>query len=199
MSISAQAVKDLRARTGAGMMDCKRALQESDGDAEKAIRKLREKGIASASKKAGRAANEGALYAYVHPGNRIASLVEINCETDFVARNPGFLAFVKDVAMQIVGHQPSPRYVRRDQVPAEVVEAEKEIYATQARNEGKPENVIDRIVEGKLKNFYKQACLLEQEYVKDSDKSIEDLVKEKIAEFGENIVVQRFVRFQVGE
>lgn len=180
-------------------MDCKRALQDAEGDAEKAARLLRERGIAAAEKRSARATTEGAVISYIHPGNRVGSMVEVNCETDFVARNPKFIEMVKDLAMQVVGHQPSARYVRREEVPEDVIEAEKEIYATQARNEGKPDKIIPKIAEGKLASFYKQNCLMEQEYIKDSDKTVEEYVKEHIAEFGENIQVRRFVCFQVGE
>jgi elongation factor Ts len=199
VAISAKDVKELRERTGAGLMDCKRALQDSDGDAEKAARLLRERGIAAAEKRAARASSEGAVISYIHPGNRVGSMVEVNCETDFVARNPKFVEMVKDIAMQVVGHQPSARYVHQEEVPEDVIEAEKEIYATQALNEGKPEKIIPKIAEGKLANFYKQYCLMEQEFIKDSDKTIEEVVKEHIAEFGENIQIRRFVCFQVGE
>lgn len=199
MGVSAQDVKKLRDQTGAGMMDCKRALTDAGGDFEKAARILRERGIAAAAKRASRATKEGAVYAYVHPGNRIGSMVEVSCETDFVARNPKFIELAKDLAMQVAGHQPAAQYLQREDVPEEVVEAEKEIYATQARNEGKPEKIIPRIAEGKLESFFKQICLLEQEFIKDSDKTVENLVKEHIAEFGENIQIRRFVHYQVGD
>jgi elongation factor Ts len=199
VAISAKDVKELREQTGAGLMDCKRALQDAEGDAEKAARLLRERGIAAAEKRSARATTEGAVVAYIHPGNRVGSMVEVNCETDFVARTPKFTDMVKDIAMQVVGHQPSARYVRREDVPEEVIEGEKEIYATQARNEGKPDKIIPKIAEGKLANFYKQYCLMEQEFIKDSDKTIEDVIKENMSEFGENIQIRRFVCFQVGE
>lgn len=199
MDISAQDVKKLREQTGAGLMDCKRALADAAGDPEKAARLLRERGIAAAAKRSARATREGAVYAYIHPGNRIGSMVEVDCETDFVARSPGFVELAKDLAMQVAGHQPAPRYLTRDDVPPEVIRAEKEIYATQARNEGKPDKIIPRIAEGKLENFFKQYCLFEQEFIKDSEKTVEELVKERIAEFGENIQVRRFVYYQVGD
>jgi elongation factor Ts len=199
VGISAQQVKQLRDQTGAGMMDCKRALTDAEGDFEKAVRLLRERGIAAAEKRSARAMKEGVVFAYIHPGNRIGAMVEVSCETDFVARNQRFVQLAKDLAMQIAGHQPAGRYVRREDVPEEVLEAEKEIYATQARNEGKPEKIIPRIVEGKLQSFFKQYCLLEQEFIRESDKVVGDLIKEHIAEFGENIQVRRFVLFQVGE
>jgi elongation factor Ts len=197
MEISAALVKELRERTGAGMMDCKKALAEAGGDMERAIEILREKGLASAAKKAGRVAAEGMIDAYIHAGGRIGVLVEVNCETDFVAKNTDFREFVHDIAMHIAAA--NPQYVRREEVPAEVVEREREILRTQTLNEGKPEHIVDKIVEGRLDKFFKEVCLLEQPFVKDPDKTIDQLVKEKIAQIGENISIRRFARFVVGE
>jgi elongation factor Ts len=197
MEISAALVKELRERTGAGMMDCKKALAEAGGDMERAIEILREKGLASAAKKAGRVAAEGVIDAYIHAGGRIGVLVEVNCETDFVAKNADFREFVHDIAMHIAAA--NPQYVRREEVPAEVVEREREILRTQTLNEGKPEHIVDKIVEGRLDKFFKEVCLLEQPFVKDPDKTIDQLVKEKIAQIGENISIRRFVRYVVGE
>ena len=197
MEISAASVKELREKTGAGIMDCKKALAESGGNVEAAITYLREKGLAAAQKKAGRVAAEGVVYSYIHAGGRIGVLVEVNCETDFVAKTDGFADLVKDVAMHIAAA--NPLYVSRDQVPAGLLEAEKKVYAAQARESGKPEKVIEKIVEGKVEKFYKDVCLLEQPFVKDPDLSIEKLVIEAIAKIGENINIRRFARFKVGE
>lgn len=199
MEITAAMVKELRERTGAGMMDCKRALAETNGDMERAIEVLREKGLASAAKKAGRIAAEGVVGAYIHGGGRIGVLVEVNCETDFVAKNDDFLAFVHDVAMHIAAS--APQYVRREEVPEDVVAREREILRAQTLNENpnKPANIVDKIVEGRIEKFYKEVCLLEQPFVKDPDKTVEQLVKEKIAQIGENISIRRFSRFVVGE
>ncbi|TCS93167.1 translation elongation factor Ts [Hazenella coriacea] len=197
MAITAAMVKELREKTGAGMMDCKKALTETNGDMEKAIDFLREKGIASASKKAGRIAAEGLVESYIHAGGRIGVLVEVNCETDFVAKTDDFKAFVKDIAMQIAAM--NPKYVRREEVSAEDVEREREVLKQQALAEGKPEKIVDKMVEGRLSKFFKEVCLLEQDFVKDSDKTIDQLVKEQIARIGENISVRRFVRFELGE
>ena len=197
MEISASMVKDLRERTGSGMMDCKRALTESNGDMEKAIEYLREKGLAKAAKKSGRIASEGIVDAYIHGGGRIGVLVEVNTETDFAAKNEDFHAFVKDVAMQIAAM--NPRYVGREEVPPEVIEKEKEILKAQAMNEGKPEHIAEKIVTGRLEKFYNEICLLEQPFIKDGDKTVEQVLKEKIATIGENIVIRRFVRFERGE
>lgn len=194
-------VKELRTKTGAGIMDCKKALTETEGDMEKAIEFLREKGIASASKKADRVAAEGRIEAYIHANGRIGVLVEVNCETDFVAENKDFKEFVKDISLQIAGL--APRYVSRDEIPAEVIEKERQNFMEQAKQEGKPEKVIPRIVEGKLEKFYKEVCLLEQEFVKngpnEKGRTIDQLVKEQIARIGENINIRRFVRFELGE
>jgi len=195
--ITADMVKQLRERTGAGMMDCKKALTETNGDMEKAIEYLREKGLAAAAKKAGRIAAEGLVDAYIHGNGRIGVLVEVNVETDFAAQNEEFKTFVKDIAMQIAASK--PEYVRKEDVPAEIVEKEKEILKAQALNEGKPEKIIDKMVEGRIDKFYKEICLLEQPWIKDPDKTIKQLVTEKIAFIGENINIRRFVRFEKGE
>lgn len=197
VNISASQVKDLREKTGAGMMDCKKALTECDGDFDKAVKFLREKGIADAAKRSGRATKEGLVFSYIHPGNRIGVLVEVNCETDFVARNETFQEFVKDVAMHIAAS--SPRYLQRDQVPESAVEAEREVLRNQVKESGKPDNVIDKIVTGRLDKFYSQICLLEQPYIKDMNITVEDYLKETIGKIGENIQIRRFVRFQLGE
>lgn len=197
MEISAAVVKELRDKTGAGMMDCKKALGESGGDLEKAVDYLRQKGLAAAAKKAGRAAADGAVAAYVHPGGKIGVLVEINCETDFVARTMEFQALLKDMAMQVAAA--NPRYVRREEVPAEEFEREKSIYRQQALETGKPANVVDKIVEGKLGRFYSEVCLLEQSFIKDPDKKVVDVLNDAIARLGENIQVRRFARYHLGE
>jgi len=178
-------------------MDCKAALNEAQGDMEAAIEHLRRKGLASAAKKAGRIATDGLVSAYIHAGGKIGVLVEVNCETDFVARTADFQAFVKNIAMHIAAA--NPQYIRREEVPPDVLEREKRIYRTQALDSGKPEKVIDKIVEGKLERFYSEACLLEQTYVKDSDLTIKDVLDALIAKIGENIAVRRFARFQLGE
>lgn len=195
--ISAAVVQDLRQRTGAGMMDCKKALVETQGDVDKAIEFLRKKGISSADKKAGRETKQGAITSYVHGGGRIGVMVEINCETDFVARNENFQAFCQDVAMQVAAT--NPRFLDRDSVPAEVTEKEKEILKEQLKAEGKPEAVWEKILVGKIDKFYKENCLLEQEFVKDTDRTIQEYLKETIAKIGENIVISRFVRFELGQ
>jgi elongation factor Ts len=197
MAISAQLVKELREKTGAGMMDCKKALTEANGDMEKAIEILREKGLAAAAKKSGRIAAEGIVESYIHMGGKIGVLVEVNCETDFVAKTDEFRTFVKDVAMHIAAAR--PQYIRREEVPAEVVEKEKEILRAQTLNEGKPANIVDKIVEGRIDKFFKEVCLLEQPFVKNPDITIDELVKEKIAKIGENINIRRFARFEMGE
>lgn len=195
--ISASVVKQLREKTGAGMMDCKKALSETGGDLEKAAEYLREKGLAAAAKKAGRIAAEGIVDAYIHMGGRIGVLVEVNCETDFVARTDEFRAFVRDVAMQIAAT--NPQYLRREDVPEEVLQKERDILKAQALNEGKPEKVVEKIVEGRIEKFYTENCLLEQAFIRDTDLSITDLLKEKIAKIGENINIRRFVRYEMGE
>ncbi|MFV9509827.1 translation elongation factor Ts [Tepidibacillus sp. LV47] len=197
MEIKASAVKELREKTGAGMMDCKKALTEANGDMEKAIEILREKGIASAAKKAGRIAAEGIIEAYIHGNGRIGVLVEVNCETDFVAKTNEFKTFVHDVAMHIAAT--NPKYISREEVPQEEIEKERQILTQQALNEGKPEKIVEKIVEGRLEKFYKEVCLLEQPFVKDPDKTIDQLVKEQIAKIGENINIRRFVRYEMGE
>jgi len=197
MDISAKTVKELRDKTGAGMMECKRALQDAKGDMAKAVTLLRERGLAAAAKKADRAAREGLVGHYIHAGGKLGVLVEVNCETDFVARTDDFQELVHDVAMQIAAT--NPQYVRREEIPAEVLNQERAIYANQAKASGKPEQVIDKIVDGKLKKYYAEVCLYEQAYIKDSDMTVEDLVKSKIAHLKENIVVGKFARFKIGD
>lgn len=197
MKVSAAMVKELREMTGAGVLECKNTLVETEGDLEEAAQRLREKGLAKAAKKVGREANDGLIGHYIHAGSRIASLVEVNCETDFVARTPEFQEFVHDIAMQVVGAR--PKYVSIDDVPEELVESERAIYRQQFLDEGKPERILDRIVEGKLAKFYEEICLLEQPFIKDGDVKIGDLVTEMIAKLGENIIIRRFVRYEVGE
>lgn len=196
-NITAAQVKELRDKTGSGFMDCKKALAECDGDLEKAVEVLRKKGLADASKRMGRVASEGMVHAYIHAGGRLGVLLEVNCETDFVARTDDFQAFVKDVAMHIAAS--SPMCVRREEVPAPVIEKEKEIFMAQARATGKPEKVLERIVAGRLDKFYAENCLLEQPFVKDTDKTVQQLVTELISKTGENVSIRRFVRFQLGE
>jgi len=195
--ITAEMVKQLRERTGAGMMDCKKALTESNGDMEKAIEILREKGLAAAAKKASRIAAEGLVDAYIHGDGRIGVLVEVNIETDFAAKNEEFKAFVRDIAMQIAAAK--PEYISRDEVPEEVINKEKEILRAQALNEGKPEKIVDKMVEGRIEKYFKEVCLLEQPWIKDPDKTIKDLLMEKISTIGENINIRRFARFERGE
>ncbi|QSV44792.1 translation elongation factor Ts [Geobacter benzoatilyticus] len=197
MGITAAQVNELRKATGAGLMDCKKALAETDGDHEKAIDYLRKKGLAAASKKAGRVASEGMVGSYIHAGGKIGVLVEVNCETDFVARNENFQVFVKDIAMHIAAA--APQFVRREEVSAEIVEREKEIYRAKARETGKPENIIEKIIEGQVGKFYSDICLLEQAYVKDPDKTVQQFLNEAIASIGENISIRRFVRYALGE
>lgn len=195
--ISAQMVKELRERTGAGMMDCKNALVETGGDIEKAIDELRTKGLAKAAKKSGRVASEGVVTSYIHGGGRIGVLVEVNCETDFVAKTDGFKQLAYDIAMQVAASNPS--YLKREEVAEEIVNREKEVLRAQALEEGKPEKVIEKMVEGRIEKYYKENCLMEQAFIKDLDKSIQELVNENIARIGENINVRRFVRYEVGE
>jgi elongation factor Ts len=195
MEINPQIVKQLREKTNAGMMDCKRALTETGGDLEKAETLLRQKGIAGASKKSSRATKEGIVASYIHLQGKVGVLVEVNCETDFVAKNEGFRAFVKDITLHIAAAQ--PLYVSREEVPDELVEKEKEVYAAQVK--GKPENVAEKIVAGKLDKYYSTVCLLEQGFIKNPDQTIKELVAAKIAEIGENIVIRRFTRYSVGE
>jgi elongation factor Ts len=197
VEVSASMVKDLREKTGAGMMDCKKALSETGGDFQKAVDYLRQKGLATAAKRAGRIASEGRIGSYIHAGGKIGVMVEVNCETDFVAKTDDFQVFAKDVAMHIAASNPS--YVRREEVPPEVLEREKEIYRAQARDAKKPEKIMDKIVDGKLEKFYGEACLLEQPFVKDPDITIQDLLNGFIGKVGEKVEIRRFTRFQVGE
>jgi len=197
MAITAQMVKELRETTGCGMMDCKKALTETNGDMEKAIDFLREKGIAKAAKKAGRIAAEGLVDSYIHMGGKVGVLLEVNCETDFVARGDQFRGLVHDIAMHIAAA--NPLYLTSEDVPTAVLEHEKEILRAQAIEEGKPANIVDRMVEGRIKSYYEENCLLNQKFVKDSSKTIEQLVVEATAQIGEKISVRRFVRFQMGE
>jgi elongation factor Ts len=195
--VTAQMVKELRERTGSGMLDCKTALMEKAGDIEKAIEYLREKGLAAAAKKAGRIAAEGLCESYIHGGGRIGVLIEVNCETDFVAKTDEFKELVHNLAMQVAASR--PLYVRRDQAPAEALDREKHIFRTQALNEGKPEKIVEKMVEGRIEKFYKEICLLEQPYIKNPDQTVEQLIIEQISKIGENINVRRFVRYELGE
>lgn len=197
MEIKAELVKELREKSSAGMMDCKEALVESNGDIKKAEEILKEKGLAKASKKASRATKEGIIDSYIHIGSKIGVMLEVNCETDFVARNEMFKNFVHDIALHITAA--APLYVSKEDVPQEVLDKEKELYRKQALNEGKPEKIIDKIAEGKLKKYYEENCLLEQPFVKDNDIKIGDLLKQNIAIIGENIVIKRFERYILGE
>ena len=197
MNISAAMVKELREKTGAGMMDCKKALIETNGNMEKAIEFLREKGLAQAAKKAGRIAAEGLVSSYIHMGGKIGVLVEVNCETDFVAKTEKFQELVKNIAMQIAASK--PEFVKKEDVPQDLIEKEKEILRAQALNEGKPEKIVDKMVEGRIEKYYKEVCLLEQPYIKDDEKTVGKLLTEAIAEIGENINVRRFVRYELGE
>jgi elongation factor Ts len=195
--ITPEQVKELRGKTGAGIMDCKKALIETNGDMEKAIIALREKGLAKAAKKQSRSASEGIIESYIHGNGRIGVLVEVNCETDFVARNEEFRSFAKDIAMQVAAS--NPKYLSIDNVPSEVIEKEREILKAQAINEGKPEKIVEKIVDGRIEKYYEENCLLEQPFIKDTDKSVSQLIMEKIAIIGENITVSRFARFERGE
>jgi elongation factor Ts len=197
MEISAEQVKTLREKTGVGLMDCKEALKVSQGDMEKAVDYLREKGLAKAQKRVGRTASEGTISVYIHMGGKIATMVEVNCETDFVAKTDQFQAFAKEVAMQVTAANPS--YVKRDDVPEEVKEKEKAIYRKQAQESGKPEKILDKIAEGKQDKFYQEVCLLEQPFIKNPDVTVQKLLDDLIAKMGENILVRRFVRYQLGE
>ena len=192
-----ESVKELREKTGAGLLDCQKALGEAAGDVEKAIRLLRERGLAKAAKKATRAATDGAIGAYIHPPGKIGVLIEVNCETDFVAKTPEFQQLVKDLAMQVAAS--SPRYVSREEVPAAELESEREIYRKQALQSGKPEKVIERIVEGQVERFYKDVCLLEQPFLKQPERTVKEIVQEAIVRFGVNVTVRRFARFGLGE
>lgn len=195
--ITASMVKELRTRTGVGMMDCKKALTEVNGDMEKAVDILREKGLSKAAKKAGRIAAEGIVGSYIHGNGRIGVLVEVNCETDFVAQTEGFHALVKDIAMQIAAA--NPLYVSREEVPADVISHEKEVYRQEALNEGKPEKIVDRMVEGRIEKYFKEVCLLDQPFIKDGDKTINDVVLEATVKMGEKVSIRRFTRYQLGE
>jgi elongation factor Ts len=197
MQVTAQMVKELRERTGAGMMDCKAALAETGGDMDKAVDLLRKKGLAAAAKKAGRVAAEGAVGSYIHAGGKIGVLIEVNCETDFVAKTEEFQQLVRDLAMHVAASE--PRFVRREEVTPDVLERERAIYREQAAASGKPANVVEKIAEGKMEKFYSEACLLEQPFVKNPDQSVGQLVTEAVAKIGENIQVRRFVRFKLGE
>ena len=197
MHIDAKVVKVLREKTGAGMMDCKKALVEAEGNEEKALDILREKGLAAAAKRSSRTANQGIIDSYIHMGGKIGVLVEVNCETDFVARNDEFKEFVRNLCLQVAATNPA--YLKKEDVPQEILDKEKEIIKAQALNEGKPEKVIERIVEGRLEKYYRENCLLEQTYVKDEDVSISELLTALIAKIGENIVIRRYCRFEIGE
>lgn len=197
VNVTTEMIKDLRARTGAGILECKKVLEETGGDIEQAIQLLRERGLAKAAKKTHRQALQGVVTSYIHTGNQIGAMVELNCETDFVARTEEFQQLAYDIAMQVAAT--SPRYISREDVPAEVIEQEKRILAEQARQEGKPEHVIERIVEGRLEKFFSEVVLLEQPFIKDQETTVGDLIKQYIAKFGENVVVRRFCRFAVGE
>lgn len=197
MEITAALVKELRQRTGAGMMDCKTALKESDGDVDKAIEYLRVKGLAKAQKKSGRDTAEGCVMSYIHPGNRIGVLVEVNSETDFVARTDEFRTFVREVAMQVAAT--APIAISREDVPKEIIDKEREVFRSQALEDGKPEKIVDKIVDGRIDKFYSEISLLDQPYIKDDSKTVNDLLNEVITKLGENIVINRFSRFQIGE
>ena len=196
MKITSQMVKELRDKTNAGMMDCKRALGETEGDMEKAIDLLRQKGLAVAQKRADRATSEGVVECYIHAGSKLGVMVELGCETDFVAKTDDFIAFAKDMAMHIAATNPVA--VTRDEVPAELVDREKEIYRAQALESGKPENIVDKIISGKIEKFVSEICLLDQKFVKNPDLSVQDMLNELIAKMGENISIKRFARFQIG-
>ncbi|MDE0016767.1 MAG: translation elongation factor Ts [Candidatus Poribacteria bacterium] len=197
MAITAKMVSELRSRTGAGIMECKKALTETNGDIDVAIQKLREQGLKASELKGSRAAEEGLIVSYIHPGSRVGTLVELNCETDFVARTEQFQELAKELAMQVAAAK--PKYVKPEDVPAEDLEAEKSILKVQAEQEGKPAHIAERIVEGRLSKFYSETCLLQQPYIRDTDKTIETLVKDAIAQLGENIVVKRFVLYVLGQ
>ncbi|MCZ8512338.1 translation elongation factor Ts [Paenibacillus filicis] len=197
MAVSAAAVKELREKTGAGMLDCKKALEEANGDLTKAGELLREKGLAAAAKKSDRIATEGMIESYIHAGGKIGVLVEVNSETDFVAKNEQFRTFVRDVALHIAAA--NPKYLRREEVPQEALDKEREILTNQALNEGKPEKIVEKIVDGRISKYYEEYCLLEQPFVKDPDKTVEEVLKEKIATIGENLSIRRFVRYELGE
>jgi len=197
LEISTEQIKELREKTGVGIMDCKTALKEANGDIGKAIDYLRKKGIATAKKRGGRATSQGQVQAYIHGGGKIGVLVEVNCETDFSGKTEDFTNFVKDIAMQIAAANPIA--IDRERIPDDLLAREKDIYTTQAKESGKPDKVIEKIVEGKLTKFFSEACLLEQPFIKDTDKTVQDLMNELVAKTGENIVIRRFARFQLGE
>lgn len=197
MEVSVNMVKELREKTGAGMMDCKKALSEAGGNFEKAVDYLRQKGLSIAAKRAGKIASEGSIGSYIHAGGKIGVMVEVNCETDFVAKTDDFRAFAKDMAMHIAAS--SPLYIRRESVPPEEVEREREIYRAQAREAGKPEKIVERIVDGQIEKFYGEVCLLEQPFIKDTGLAVQALLNGLISKLGEKIEIRRFVRFQVGE
>ena len=197
MEITAAMVKELRAKTGAGVMDCKSALNETNGDMEEAIRWLREKGVKASERRTHRAASEGVIASYIHMGNKVGVLLELNCESDFVARNDEFQRLAKDIAMQVAAT--NPRYINKEDVPEEVIENEKSILRTQAINEGKPEKIVEKIIDGRLNRFYSEHCLMEQPFIRDDSQTVSQLVKENIAKFGENIVVRRFTRYLLGQ
>ena len=197
MAITAKMVSELRSRTGAGIMDCKKVLAETDGNVDAAIQKLREKGLKASELKSGRTTEEGLIISYIHPGSRVGTLVELNCETDFVARTEQFQELGKEIAMQVAAAK--PKYLNSEDVPAEDLEAEKTILKTQAEQEGKPSHIAERIVEGRISKFYSETCLLQQPYIRDTDKTIDTLIKDAIAQLGENIVVKRFVLYVLGQ
>jgi elongation factor Ts len=197
MDISADAVKKLREKTGVGLMDCKEALKQSNGDTEKAMDYLREKGLAKLQKRMGKVASEGSIVSYIHTGGKIGAMVEVNCETDFVANTKEFQEFAKDIAMQITAS--NPLYVKREDVAQDVVEKEKEIYKKQALESGKPEKILDKIAEGKLEKFYQEICLVEQSFIKNPDITVKELMEELVVKMGEKILINRFMRFQLGE
>jgi elongation factor Ts len=197
MNITSEQVKELREKTGAGILDCKKALTEMSGDTEKAVEYLRKKGLASAQKKAVRVTKDGLITQYIHAGGKLGVLVEINCETDFVARTEEFRSFARDIAMHVAAA--NPQFVRREEVPEKTLESEKEIYRSQARESKKPEAILEKIVTGKLESFFKDACLLEQPFVKNPDKTVQEITTDLVSKIGENITIKRFVRFQLGE
>lgn len=197
MQITAKMVSELRARTSAGIMDCKKALTETDGDLDAAVQLLREKGLKASELKGGRTTSEGVVASYIHPGSRIGVLVEVNCETDFVARTEQFQALTKEIAMQVAAAK--PKYVSEEDVPASVLESEKEILRRQTLDEGKPEHIVDKIVDGRMSKFYAEACLLEQPYIREMDKTVKQLIQDAIAQLGENIVVKRFSLYVLGQ
>ncbi|MBC8229728.1 translation elongation factor Ts [bacterium] len=197
MEITAAIVKELREKTGAGVMDCKKALNETNGDMEEAIRWLRGKGVKASERRTHRAASEGVIASYIHMGNKVGVLLELNCESDFVARNDEFQRLAKDIAMQVAAT--NPQYINKEDVPEEVIENEKSILRTQAINEGKPEKIVEKIIDGRLNRFYSEHCLMEQPFIRDDSQTVSQLVKENIAKFGENIVVRRFTRYLLGQ